>query len=330
MGKKINVFRFMLFMCCLLLTACAGEKSVSGILNEGMAQFGEGREEEPPEFMTSEEVLDYLIENYVASRTEPEIKILTEDEIRHIEETSDDNWQPRITSREQLKEVIHNMLKNTKSAEKYQSDNHYQITPDEMLRIYVELEDEDPLNAICVSRVGYSEEYLTLEYNLDEGVINKMKAETERLLSLAEKKLRLDLKSDYEKIWTVNNYLCDLITYPSEEPYPPESHTPYGAFENGSAVCDGYAKSAKLLLAGAGVDTRVIVGTCTNGEGHAWNMVKLEDRWYHLDICWNDGAGNWDKDGRKEYFLVTDQYIELSRSWDAGLYPKSSSTNYQP
>lgn len=68
------------------------------------------------------------------------------------------------------------------------------------------------------------------------------------------------------------------------------AHSIAGLFENRGVVCEGYAKGFKLLMTYAGIDTIYAVGY-GNGGGHAWNLVCLDDKWYNIDITWND-VGN--------------------------------------
>ena len=70
-----------------------------------------------------------------------------------------------------------------------------------------------------------------------------------------------------------------------------------------------------MLLAACGVEADIEIGVCTNGEGHAWNLVKVDGQWYQLDTCWNDGGMT------KDYFLVSDNYMKYSRTWESGNYP---------
>ncbi len=56
--------------------------------------------------------------------------------------------------------------------------------------------------------------------------------------------------------------------------------------ENGP-VCEGYAKAFKVLCNQAGI-TCVISSGWANGEGHMWNLIKIDNIWYGVDVTWND------------------------------------------
>ena len=146
--------------------------------------------------------------------------------------------------------------------------------------------------------------------------------ESRQELDSINSKLKLDSLSDYEVIDTINTYLCDNVVYP-DQPYSDESFTIYGAVIEGSAVCEGYAKTVKALLDMNDIECYYVTGNTTGGA-HGWNLVKLDGQWYHLDVTWND-TGN----DRMAYFLVTDDYMSYSRTWDTSNYPASAKSNYQ-
>ncbi len=84
-----------------------------------------------------------------------------------------------------------------------------------------------------------------------------------------------------------------------ESPY---CHDAYGALVavsgNGNehyAVCDGYSEAFKLLCDKYGITNAIIHGQAhqSNGtENHAWNAVKLGEKWYGEDVTWNVNSGD--------------------------------------
>ena len=76
----------------------------------------------------------------------------------------------------------------------------------------------------------------------------------------------------------------------------------YGALVNHSSVCQGYAETMFYLLKKAGLSCAIASSQNIN---HAWNIVKLNGKWYHIDATWDDPV--WDMPGRSlhTYFLVS-------------------------
>jgi transglutaminase-like putative cysteine protease len=199
---------------------------------------------------------------------------------------------------------------------------------DALQESYNELQRRDPVYVCSVARWIWghrgSEYLIEIEYNMDIDEIKRIKTATQDYLDDALEQIDGTM-SDYEIVCAVNDYLCDTVVYPEQEPYAPITHTAYGALANGSAVCEGYACAAKLMLDALGIPCDIQFGVCHNGGGHAWNLVQLEGRWYQMDITWNDGSLS-----RSDYLLVTDDYMRQSRSWDEGDYPACAVNPYTP
>ncbi len=84
-------------------------------------------------------------------------------------------------------------------------------------------------------------------------------------------------------------------------------HSAYGALVKSSAVCDGYSRAYQYLLYKVGILSHVATGVA-NGGGHAWNLVKLDGKWYYTDLTWDDP----DASGGfvfYEHFNITDEQL---------------------
>ena len=64
----------------------------------------------------------------------------------------------------------------------------------------------------------------------------------------------------------------------------------YGMLLEDKAVCDGYSWLYNVIMNECGVECYRV----TSKENlHAWNMVKIGDKFYHVDVTWDDTlAGN--------------------------------------
>lgn len=226
--------------------------------------------------------------------------------------------------------VFHDAYNNTAEYVQFQFVNGYTLDLGTALQeCYTELQREDPIDVSGVEQWSWGmqgNEYLVeIDYFYDIDAFIQMKQDTETLLDQAVASIDVSGMSDYEIVCAVNNYLCDTVYYPESEPYAPVTHTAYGAFHDGVAVCEGYACAAKLMLNEYGVLCDIQVGDCYEGGGHAWNLVQLDGQWYQMDVTWNDGGGD-----REAYLLVTDDYMKVSRYWDESKYPACATTAYQP
>lgn len=97
-----------------------------------------------------------------------------------------------------------------------------------------------------------------------------------------------------QKLKALHDYLVLNTKY--DKSYEGEAFmTPHFAEEvifNGHGVCDGYAEAFKILMNGAGIDCKVIYGKTPYGL-HSWNQVKIDNKWYNIDVTWDDpDSGN--------------------------------------
>jgi len=118
-----------------------------------------------------------------------------------------------------------------------------------------------------------------------------------------------------ERARAIHDYVADRVAYdvPSYRAgkYPPQDAET--VFRTGTGVCAGYARLFVAVSQAAGLEARYLVGDVRSengqidGEGHAWNAVKIEDRWHLVDVTWDSGhvSGNtFTKKLRTTYFLT--------------------------
>lgn len=172
-------------------------------------------------------------------------------------------------------------------------------------------------------------EYLSLQlfYKISRDEIINRADKAKAKAAEIEKTLGLSSLSDYEKIEAANDYLCENCYYDPNKPYTTNDHSAYGALCEGVCVCDGYARSMCLILSDVGVDIQIMIGNA--GGGHAWNIVKLDGNWYHVDTCWNDNSRDG-KTSTDDYFLIDDTTLKNeNRTWNFDFYPKCNSGKYK-
>ena len=54
----------------------------------------------------------------------------------------------------------------------------------------------------------------------------------------------------------------------------------------------------------------------TSDDNHMWNQVKIDDKWYHMDVTWDDPIGDEDELCHT-YMNVSDKILSQNHSWDS-------------
>ena len=164
----------------------------------------------------------------------------------------------------------------------------------------------------------------------------------QKVKKILETKIGDRVMTEYQKELILHDYLVEHCTYSFGSETNDNEYRAYGALVEQKAVCNGYAEAMALLLSCAGVENRYVVGTVSSGsrsatgqstgneseaqtaarkkrENHAWNQVKLNGTWYHLDSTWDDPVG--DKEILSHaYFNLSDELMERDHTWNREKY----------
>ncbi len=152
--------------------------------------------------------------------------------------------------------------------------------------------------------------------------------------------------TDTEKLTAINNYVCGLITYDAYSASDPQNKSPWTAICDISAsdyhrgTCTVYSLYGMLVLKAAGYTVMVVesrydysYATMTSPKAtsdgftgaHAWVLVQVGGKWYHIDFTWDDAGSVPDKD----YFLKTDDQMKVDHSvWYELRFPTSGTAYY--
>ncbi|MCL2791520.1 MAG: hypothetical protein FWD87_00355 [Spirochaetaceae bacterium] len=111
----------------------------------------------------------------------------------------------------------------------------------------------------------------------------------------------------------------------------PASHNAYGALLNRLAVCDGFSSAFALLAQKIGFECMLVVGHSaysTSFSNHAWNIIKIQDRFYHVDVTWD--ARKYIEFGEYSYayFAMKDDEIVNDHKWDKKTTPACSYNDF--
>ena len=116
--------------------------------------------------------------------------------------------------------------------------------------------------------------------------------------------------SDKDLVLLVHDYIAvntvyDIEGLESGNPNPAIFDI-YGVFGDNLAVCQGYALAAEYLLNRHGVNCGIASSDKLN---HAWNVVEINGKWYHVDVTWDDPIPDNLGRVKHQYLLINDHEL---------------------
>lgn len=155
---------------------------------------------------------------------------------------------------------------------------------------------------------GASSVELLPEYLFEK---NKIRDHQKALKSRVEKLARpAAAMTEMEKLLYIHDFICQNVRYDKlKKSY---SHEIIGPLSQGVGVCEGIAKSVKILCDALGI--WCIIPICDNNPEkgikyrHTWNIVRINGKYYHLDATFDNSLGNAEQI-RYDYFLLPDKQI---------------------
>ncbi len=90
---------------------------------------------------------------------------------------------------------------------------------------------------------------------------------------------------------------------------------------DGRGVSQGYALAYKALCDALQIPCRVVVGRRGVDE-HFWNVIQLDDAWYHVDVATSDAGEAL----QYQFFLCDDTVMMLDYRWDVNDTPACTGT----
>nr|WP_300005884.1 cell wall-binding repeat-containing protein [Tissierella sp.] len=134
--------------------------------------------------------------------------------------------------------------------------------------------------------------------------------------------------NEFQKVRAVHDYIIDTTEYRTDTTHTP--HSAYTLFKEGKGVCQAYTLAAGRFLDKLDIENYYILGKA-DGQSHAWNLVKIDDEYYNLDVTKDDPVV---KDGNDilsyKYFLISDAQISKTHKINRpGSFPSADDVRYE-
>ena len=186
--------------------------------------------------------------------------------------------------------------------------------------------------------LNYKQAFKLTQALHNELAFSKLSQEDLALLETAKKiasKITNKYMTAYQKELAIHDYIINTTSYDYDnlktQTIPASSYTAAGVLINKVAVCQGYSEAFKLLLNLCDIECEIVTGTSKNID-HAWNIVKLDNDWYMVDVTYDDPI-SFDKNKRVEvlnydYFNITNEQLSIDHIWDTSNYPMATANKY--
>ncbi len=116
----------------------------------------------------------------------------------------------------------------------------------------------------------------------------------------------------------LHDWLVSKCSYGDCDSFPNASHSIIGALLYSKCVCEGYAKAYKYLADLIKIRCLVVVGKGIHPDGseggHAWNIIKLNNSFYHIDVTFDCLFAN--QYCSRAYFLLSTEEMLHDHSMD--------------
>lgn len=125
-----------------------------------------------------------------------------------------------------------------------------------------------------------------------------------RVESIIKKQIKKGM-TNKQKIETIHNYIINHGKYATDKIRKNNSDKTYSKANNilidGYGLCGSYADAMAIFLNKLGIDNYKIVS-----DSHIWNLVKINNKWLHLDLTWDDPITHDGLDKLEKLFLLID------------------------
>jgi len=122
----------------------------------------------------------------------------------------------------------------------------------------------------------------------------------------------------HEKVKAIHDWVVLNLSYDTSL----KNDTAYLGLKEGKTVCQGYALLTYRMLKEAGITNQIAEGKA-GGQLHAWNVVNLDGKWYHLDTTWDDPVPDQKGKVSYHYYLRTDKQLRTDHQWTK-VYPAAT------
>ena len=120
--------------------------------------------------------------------------------------------------------------------------------------------------------------------------------------------------SDYSKALWLHDWLLEQLDYDNSLKWASAE----SALTRNTGTCQAYERAYAKLLSVAGIEN---AETRDTYDGHTWNAMKLDGKWYQVDCTWDDSSENYYNFNRTHlYFALSDELMAIAHQGHNKIY----------
>ncbi|AWI04502.1 transglutaminase domain-containing protein [Clostridium drakei] len=128
-----------------------------------------------------------------------------------------------------------------------------------------------------------------------------------------------DSMTQDQKEKAIHDYIVANVAYDETA----KKNSPYNALHDGITMCGGYTLLACKMLNKVNIKNLLVLGKVDGSSinNHIWNLVNINEKWYHLDCTWDDPVPDIPNHVCYNYYNLTDDELAKDHNWEMSKYP---------
>lgn len=180
----------------------------------------------------------------------------------------------------------------------------------------------DSYNKGLVKFNSYTLICMSLNYRTPMEKMESLDAFYRETYARLEKTYSISKKDAFHKVKIIHDFICETFDYDENLTTNYDDYS--GLMKNKEGknlmVCQGYSLMCAKLLNMSGVECRIVL---SKDKSHSWNIVRIGDVWYHLDVT-HDDTGYFNNTYDYRYFLRSNLSKEATYNMAKSCYLYSS------
>ncbi len=144
---------------------------------------------------------------------------------------------------------------------------------------------------------------ITFEYTMTKSEITQARKYFSEQIEAIISKMPSDITQPVDIALWFHDYICLNFAYDADL----KVSDVYNFLKGGRGICQAYVLLYMELMTRMGVSCDFVTSTQMK---HIWNILKIDDQWYHVDLTWDDSLPDTPGRARHDTFLCSDSALK--------------------